>query len=89
MKLQSLPIRIGLTAVALAVSQAVTAGTAYVGDFKTAMTLFDRGNLAVYMTDSHAAEFTDNVLRVLAEARMKAIVQMPAALCECTVAAAP
>ena len=43
----------------------MTAGTAYVGDFKEAMTLFDRGNLAVYMTDSHASEFVDNVLRLL------------------------
>jgi HK97 family phage major capsid protein len=62
----------------------VTAGTAYVGDFVEAMTLFDRQNIAVYMTDSHAAEFVDNVLRVLAEARMKAVVVQPKALCEVT-----
>jgi hypothetical protein len=67
----------------------VTAGTAYVGDFVEAMTLFDRGNIAVYTTDSHASEFVDNVLRVLAEARMKAIVVQPKALCEVTFTPAP
>jgi HK97 family phage major capsid protein len=76
----------GIWNVNIVPATAVTAGTAYVGDFATGMTLFDRRNLALYMTDSHAAEFADNVLRVLAEARMKAVVVMPAALCEVTVA---
>jgi len=63
------------------------AGTAYVGDFKAAMTLFDRRVTNVYMTDSHADEFTSNILRILAEARLKSVVQRPNALVEVTVGA--
>lgn len=64
---------------------AVIAGTAYVGDFTEAVTLFDRQTTALYLTDSHASEFLDNVLRALAEARQKTVVVQPAALAKCTV----
>jgi capsid protein len=47
----------------------VPAGTAYVGDMKTAVTLFTRTTSAVYMTDSHADYFVRNLLVILAEQR--------------------
>jgi hypothetical protein len=74
----------GLTVVSSAI---VDPGTAYVGDFKAGMTLFDRRVTNLYITDSHASEFTSNILRILAEARMKAIVTRPEAIVECSVGA--
>jgi hypothetical protein len=68
---------------------AVAAGTAYVGDFNAGMTLFDRQVTSLYITDSHASEFTSNILRLLAEARMKSIVTRPEAIVECSKAATP
>jgi HK97 family phage major capsid protein len=66
---------------------AVAVGDAYVGDFTEAVTLFDRQTTALYLTDSHASEFLDNVLRALAEARQKTVVVQPAALAHCTTTA--
>lgn len=59
---------------------ALPAGTAYVGDFNTAVTLFDRGVASVFMTDSHAALFISNVLIILAETRALPVVTTPAAI---------
>ena len=64
---------------------AVAAGTAYVGEFATGMTLFDRGVAAIYATDSHASEFTSNIVRLLAEARALPAVVRAEAIYECTV----
>jgi hypothetical protein len=54
-------------------SSDVAAGTAYVGDFQSAVTLFDRGVSNVFLTDSHAANFISNVLVILAETRLKTV----------------
>lgn len=59
---------------------AVPSGTAYVGDFSTAMALLMRSEVAVYTTDSHASTFTSNVLTTLAETRAKAVVHQPNAV---------
>ena len=67
----------GLKAV---VSPYVPVGQAYVGDFATAVTLFDRGVGSVYVTDSDGTDFTHNIVTVLAETRVKAIVTVPAAI---------
>jgi HK97 family phage major capsid protein len=72
----------GLTPVA---SNSITAGKAYVGDFASGATLFDRGVTNVFITDSHAANFISNILVILAEARLKSVVDEPNAICECTV----
>lgn len=56
----------GVRTVAVA---AVPVNTAYVGDLKAAVTLFDRGATSVYLTDSHADYFLRNTLVVLAETR--------------------
>jgi HK97 family phage major capsid protein len=74
----------GMTPVA---SNSITAGKAYVGDFQSGATLFDRGVTSVFVTDSHASLFISNVLVILAEARAKSVVDEPNAICECTLAA--
>jgi HK97 family phage major capsid protein len=63
----------------------VPAGTAYVGDFQSAVELFTRGNADVYLTDSHADYFIRNILLLLAEVRALATVPVPEAAAECTV----
>jgi len=73
----------GLTVVS---AGAVAEGTAYVGDLMAGVTVFARQQVQLRMTDSHASEFTSNILRVLAEQRIKTIVTQPAALVRCTVA---
>jgi hypothetical protein len=72
----------GMSTVAAA---AIPAGKAYVGDFASGATLFDRGVTSVFVSDSHASLFISNVLVILAEARLKSAVTDPLALCECTV----
>jgi hypothetical protein len=55
------------------------AGTCYVGDFKEAVTWFDRNTTSVYLTDSHADYFIKNLLVILAEQRALFAVTDPAA----------
>lgn len=74
----------GMRAVAV---PSVPAGTAYVGNFQTAVQLFSRGSAQVFLTDSHADYFVRNVLVLLAEIRALATVPDPAAAAECTVGA--
>jgi len=59
------------------------AGSAYVGEFKTAATLFTRKSTAVYMTDSHADYFVKNLLVILAEGRALAALTEQAAAQKC------
>lgn len=75
----------GLTTIA-ASSQPV--GTATVGDFRAGVQHYTRSGVALYVTDSHADTFLSNVFTLLAERRSKTLVTRPAALCECSVAAA-
>lgn len=63
----------------------VPAGTAYVGDWQSAVELFTRGTADVYLTDSHADFFVRNILLLLAEIRALATVPEPAAAAKCTV----
>lgn len=76
----------GLTPIA---ANTVPAGTAYVGDLKTATTIYDRGSAAVFLTDSHADYFIRNLLVVMAETRALCTVEQPAALIKVEVPAAP
>ncbi len=62
----------------------IPAGKAYVGDFASGATLFDRGVTNVFLSDSHASLFISNILVILAEARLKSAVTEPLALCECS-----
>lgn len=65
---------------------AVTAGTAFVGDFQAGVTLFDRGVSDVFLTDSHSDFFVKNILVLLAETRVKSVIDEPNALCKVTAA---
>ena len=58
---------------------AIPAGTAYVGDFSTAVTLFARNQVSAFLTDSHADYFIRNLLVILAEQRALVAVTQPAA----------
>lgn len=69
----------GLTPIPVA---GVPAGSSYVGDFQSGVTLFDRGVTDVFVTDSHASLFISNVLVILAETRVKSVIDEPNALCK-------
>ena len=71
--------------VRIVASPQVPAGTGYVGDFKSAVTVFDRGVSSVYMTDSHASNFLSNVLVILAETRALPAVTDASALAKLSV----
>ena len=58
---------------------AIPPGTAYVGDFKTAVTLFARDQVQAFMTDSHQDYFIKNLLVILAEQRALIAVTEPQA----------
>lgn len=64
-------------------SEAITAGTALVGDFSKAV-LWDREQATVTMTDSHADFFIRNLIAILAEERVAFGVTRPAAFCTVT-----
>ena len=68
-------------------SSQVTAGTAYVGDFGAGTAFFDRNVASLYVTDSHAENFTSNIITILGEARAAAVISNVNAFAECTVEA--
>jgi HK97 family phage major capsid protein len=65
-------------------SSAQTAGTAVVGDFRSAIHHYTRSAIALYITDSHADTFLSNVFTLLAERRGLTAVVRPQALVEAT-----
>jgi HK97 family phage major capsid protein len=65
------------------------AGTATVGDFRAGVQHYVRSGVSLYVTDSHASTFVNNVFTILAERRSKTLVTRPAALVECSVTAGP
>jgi len=67
-----------LWGVTLVDSEAITAGTALVGDFRKAV-LWDREQATVTMTDSHADFFIRNLVAILAEERLAFAVTRPSA----------
>lgn len=58
------------------------AGTAIVGDFRSAIQQFFRSAVGLYVTDSHADTFIRNVFTILAERRSLTAVVRPQALVE-------
>lgn len=68
-------------------SSQVSAGTAYVGDFAAGTAFFDRNVASVYVTDSHASNFTSNIITILGEARGAAVISNVNAFAECSVGA--
>jgi hypothetical protein len=69
----------GLTPIS---SSGQTAGTAVVGDFRSAVHHYYRSAISLYITDSHADTFLSNVFTLLAERRSKTVVVRPQALVE-------
>ena len=63
-------------------ANAQPAGTAVVGDFRSAVHHYTRSQIALYVTDSHADTFLSNVFTLLAERRGKTAVVRPQALAE-------
>lgn len=63
-------------------SVAQAAGTAVVGDFRSALTHYTRSAVALYISDSHDVTFLANVFTLLAERRSKTVLIRPLALCE-------
>jgi HK97 family phage major capsid protein len=59
-------------------------GTGVVGAFRLGATLWERHGVRVLMTDSHASNFTSNILTILAEMRAALTVWRPAVFCEIT-----
>lgn len=66
------------------VDTVIADGTACVGAFRLGATLWERHGVRVLMTDSHASNFTSNILTVLAEMRAALTVWRPAAFCKIT-----
>lgn len=64
-------------------SEAISAGTALVGDFSKAV-LWDREQASITMTDSHADFFIRNLIAILAEERLAFAVTRPTAFCTVT-----
>ncbi|MFF9568494.1 phage major capsid protein [Streptomyces sp. NPDC014685] len=67
-------------------TEAVPAGTAYVGDFRKAI-LWDREQATIQMTDSHLDFFVRNLVVILAEMRAAFGVLQPSAFVEVDLAA--
>lgn len=73
-----------LWGLAVVVSTYFTAGVALLGDFTLGATLFERSGVRLLMTDSHASNFTSNILTLLAEMRAALVVWRPSAFCKVT-----
>lgn len=61
------------------VTPAIAAGTALVGSFKQGGTVYRKGGVRVESTNSHASDFTNNLVTVRAEERLALAVRFPAA----------
>lgn len=64
-------------------STAIAAGTALLID-PMAVSVFDRQEVTAYLTDSHASNFTSNILTLLLEARLGLGLFDPAGVCKIT-----
>jgi HK97 family phage major capsid protein len=69
---------------AVVVDTIFTAGVAVVGAFRLGATLWERHGVRVVMTDSHASNFTSNILTILAEMRAALTVWRPGVFCKVT-----
>lgn len=58
-----------VTSTAVANTAGTVGGTALIGSFREGATLWEREGVRILMTDSHASNFTSNILTLLAEMR--------------------
>lgn len=68
-------------------SEAVDAGTAWVGAFRQGATVFEREGITILSSDSHADFFVRNLIAILAEERLGFAVFFPTAFVQITLAA--
>lgn len=66
------------------VTPAITAGTILVGAFGQAATVYRKGGVRVESTNSHASDFTSNLVTVRAEERVALAVRRPAGFVKLT-----
>lgn len=66
------------------VTPAIAAGTVLVGSFKQAATLYRKGGVRVESTNSHASDFTSNLVTTRAEERVALAVRVPTAFVKLT-----
>lgn len=66
------------------VSAAVAAGTAVVGAFQAATTVYRKGGVRVESTNSHVDDFTNNLITTRIEERVALAVRIPAAVVKVT-----
>lgn len=69
------------------VTPAIAQGTAVVGAFQQAATLYRKGGVRVESTNTHASDFTNNLVTIRAEERVALAVRHPAAFVKVTFAA--
>lgn len=66
------------------VSAAVASGTAVVGAFNAATTVYRKGGVRVESTNSHASDFTSNLITTRIEERVALAVRIPSAVVKVT-----
>lgn len=66
------------------VTPAIAQGTALVGSFQQAATVYRKGGVRVESTNSHASDFTSNLVTVRAEERLALAVRRPSGLVKVT-----
>lgn len=66
------------------VTPAIAAGTALVGAFSMASTLYRKGGVRVESTNSNVDDFTNNLVTIRAEERVALAVRKPLAFCKLT-----
>ena len=71
------------------VTPAIAAGTVLVGAFAQAGTVYRKGGVRVESTNSHASDFTSNLVTIRAEERVALAVRRPVALVKTTITPAP
>ena len=70
------------------VTPAISAGTVLVGAFGQAATVYRKGGVRVESTNSHASDFTNNLVTVRAEERVALAVRRPSAFVKLTLGTA-
>lgn len=71
------------------VTPAIAVGTALVGSFSMAATLYRKGGVRVESVNTHASDFTSNLVTTRAEERVALACRVPAAFVKVTTSAAP
>jgi len=78
------PIQPPLWGLSTVVTSAVAAGTAVVGSFKQAATVYRKGGVRVESTNSDLGKFTSNIITTRVEERVALAVRVPAAVVKVT-----